>query len=316
MTLRTVAVVVVEPFGVFEYGIVEDVFGIDRTAVGVPAFEFRVCTPTPGPVRTTGGGGVRMQVDRGLEALEGADLVVLASTDARSAPPALVDAVGSAFAAGATVLTVCSGVFLLAATGLLDGRTATCHWHHARGLARLFPAVTVDADSLYVDEGRIITSAGKAAGIDACLHLVRREFGGEVANTIARRMVLAPVRDGGQRQFVGAPVPERVGEGLGPVLDWVLDHLEMDHSIASLARRAALSERTFARRFSAEVGTTPHRWLVGQRVAAARRLLEASDLPVESVATRVGFGSASVLRQHLQREVGLSPVEYRRRFAM
>ena len=220
----------------------------------------------------------------------------------------------AAHAAGSILLSVCSGSFVLGAAGLLDGRRCTTHWLYADELQRRHPAAEVDPSVLFVDEGDIVTSAGTAAGIDACLHLIRRELGAATANTIARRMVVPPQRDGGQQQFVALPVPECSSDGFAELLDEVVASLSEQHTVASLARRASLSERTFVRRFAAETGTTPHKWLSQQRVLAARRLLEESDLSVEQVADRTGFNSAVVLRDHFRRATGLAPLAYRRRF--
>jgi AraC family transcriptional activator FtrA len=230
------------------------------------------------------------------------------------APPAVLESLRAASARGAILLSVCSGVFLLAEAGLLDGRRCTMHWKHAEAFAELYPEAKVDPDVLFVDEGDIITSAGTASGIDACLHLVRREIGSAVANAIARRMVVPPHRDGGQRQYVDLPVPEAEHEGLQPMLDWMLDHLGDEFSTAQLARRAAMSERTFARRFLAETGTTPHRWLTGQRVLRARHLLEETTLGVEEIARACGLASGALLRHHFRRVVGVTPADYRKSF--
>jgi transcriptional regulator GlxA family with amidase domain len=205
-------------------------------------------------------------------------------------------------------------VFVLAAAGLLDGRTVTTHWMHADELARRFPAVDVDADVLFVDEGDIVTSAGTAAGIDACLHVVRRELGSTVANVIARRMVVPPQRDGGQRQFIPQPVPTCTDDSLRHVLEWATERLADEHTVDTLAARALMSPRTFARRFGAETGTTPMRWLTAQRVLHAQALLEDTDLDVEQVARECGFGSAALLRHHFRRAVGVAPVDYRATF--
>jgi AraC family transcriptional regulator, transcriptional activator FtrA len=216
---------------------------------------------------------------------------------------------------GATLLSVCSGAFVLGAAGLLDDRHCTTHWHEARQFQERFPKARLDADVLFVDDGNIITSAGTAAGIDACLHLVRRELGTKVANTIARRMVVAPQRDGGQRQFVELPIPECSSDSLEPVLEQVLDTIADNHTVATMAKLAVMSERTFARRFAAETGTTPNKWLSLQRVLHARRLLEETDLDVDAVATRSGFGTAALLRHHFHRVVGIAPSDYRRTFS-
>jgi transcriptional regulator GlxA family with amidase domain len=211
-------------------------------------------------------------------------------------------------------MSVCSGAFVLGHAGLLDDRDCTTHWTYADELARRFPRARVNSDVLYVDCERVLTSAGTAAGIDAALYLVRQEFGERVANRLARRMVMPPHREGGQRQYVDRPVPIEA-DTLTETLAWMTEHLDADLSVDELARRAHLSARTFARRFRSETGTTPHHWLTGQRVLAAQRLLEETDQPVETVADLVGFGSAAVLRHHFTRRVGTTPTDYRRTFA-
>ena len=313
--LRTIAVLLVDEFAVFEFGVVCEVFGTDRTDDGVPAFAFRVCGPAAG-VPLSVDGGVQVVPPFGLEGLVGADLVAVPAARQREVYPAeVLEALRAAHAAGAVVLSVCSGAFILGAAGLLDGRRCTTHWRHADQLAARFPLAEVDPDVLFVDEGDVITSAGTAAGIDACLHLVRRELGSAVTNTIARRMVVPPQREGGQRQFVERPVPACRDDGLAAVLTWALEHLEHPHTVSTLAARAHTSTRTFARRFAAETGTTPVQWLTAQRVLHAQRLLEDTDLDVDEVAGRCGFGSGALLRHHFGRSVGVSPTGYRRSFA-
>jgi AraC family transcriptional regulator, transcriptional activator FtrA len=313
--LRTVSVVLIEGAAPFEFGVVCEVFGIDRTEEGVPAFDFRVCGERPGePLRSEV--GVSFVPEHGLAATEDADLVVVPAAPVRGDyPPAVLDALRAAAARGAVLLSVCSGVFILGAAGLLDGRKCTTHWRHVEQLRERFPSASIDGDVLFVDDGDLISSAGTAAGIDACLHLVRRELGSAVAATIARRMVVPPQRDGGQRQFVEMPVPECSGDSLEPVLNWMLQHLDREHTVAALARRAALSERTFARRFVAETGTSPQRWLSAQRVLHARHLLEQTGLTVDEVARAAGFGTPALLRHHFHRAVGVTPTDYRRTFA-
>lgn len=313
--LTSVAALIVDRFAPFEFGVICEVFGVDRTDDGVPPIDFRVCAERPGePLPSSM--GVRMIAEHGLDGLAGADLVALPACDVRPEyPPAVLSALREANAAGATLLSVCSGAFVLGATGLLDGRRCTTHWRHVAEFADRFPAAHLDPDVLFVDDGDIVTSAGTASGIDACLHIVRRELGSAPATAIARRMVVPPQRDGGQRQFVELPVPECTADSLSPVLTWMLSTLAEDHTVAALARRAALSERTFARRFVAETGTTPHRWLSGQRVLHARRLLEDTALSVDEVAHRCGFGTAALLRHHFQKVVGVAPTDYRRTFS-
>lgn len=315
MALSTVAAIVTNPMAMFEMSVACEVFGIDRTDDGVPPFTFLTCGERPGePVPTTSAG--QFVASHAWSDAVGADLVVIPAGGIRDTYPAeLLDTIREAHRAGATILSICTGSFLLGATGLLDGRSAVTHWRYAEELARRFPRTKVSMDVLYIDEGSIITGAGTAAGIDACLHLVRRELGSAVATRIARRMVVPPQRDGGQRQYVEAPLPQTDCESIQPVLNHITENLDAAHTVPDLARLAMMSERTFARRFVAETGTTPHKWLVQQRVLRARELLEQTDLPVESVATHSGFGSAALLRSHFQSVVGTSPQRYRREFS-
>jgi AraC family transcriptional activator FtrA len=311
MPLRSVAVILQEEVHLFEYGVLAEVFGIDRTDDGVPPFDYRVCAERPGPMDA--GNGTTVTAAFGLEAAADADLVAVpASGSANEPSPEVVRVVREAVERGAWVLSVCSGAFTLAAAGVLDGRRCATHWFHAADLAQQYPAVRVDPDVLYVQDGTVITSAGTAAGIDAALHLVRTELGSAVASRIARRMVVPPHRDGGQRQFVDRPVPTTEADSLGDVLAHMVGHLDEQHAVADLARRAVMSPRTFARRFVAETGTTPHQWLTEQRVLRARELLEESDLPVEEVARVAGFGTAALLRHHFTRVTGVSPTTFRR----
>ncbi|MEU6584659.1 helix-turn-helix domain-containing protein [Nocardia sp. NPDC046763] len=317
--LSKVAVVLNDHLAMFEFGVVCEVFGLDRTADGLPAFDYRVCGAEPGKPLKSSSPGIHVTPEYGLEELRDADLVAIPAFPIFADSPfdqRLVDAVRDAAQAGATVLTVCSGAFLAGAAGLLDGRKCTTHWRYVDLLTEQFPQATVDPDVLYVDEGNLITSAGTAAGIDACLHLVRRELGSSVANAIARRMVVPPQRDGGQRQFIERPVVDCDSDSLSETLHWMGEHLELPHTVEALATRSAMSTRTFARRFAAETGTTPVKWLTGQRVLLAKQLLEDADLDLESLAHRCGFGSGALLRHHFQRVVGIAPVEYRRRFGV
>ncbi len=313
--LTTVATLLLDDLAMFEFGVVCEVFGIDRTDDGVPAIDFRVCGEEAG-MALSSPIGAQVVPPFGLEGLLGADLVAVPAATPRSDyPPQVLAALRQAHAAGAVLLSVCSGVFVLGAAGLLDGRRCTTHWRHVVELRERVPLAVVDPDVLFVDDGDLITSAGTAAGIDACLHFVRRELGSAVTNTIARRMVVPPQREGGQRQFFDRPVPACSADGLGAVLAWMLEHLDQPHTVASLAARAHASTRSFARHFAAETGTTPVQWLTTQRVLHAQRLLEDTELDIDAIAARCGFASAALLRHHFARNVGVSPSGYRKSFA-
>ncbi|MFE6235731.1 helix-turn-helix domain-containing protein [Cellulosimicrobium sp. NPDC057862] len=312
--VRSVAAVVCDGLAPFEFGVVCEVFGLDRSEDGVPSFDFRVCGPVAGrPVRTSV--GAQVVPEHGLDATDDVDLLIVPAIRIGSHyPPEVLDAVRRASERGALLLSVCSGVFLLAAAGVIEGRRVTTHWMHADELRRQYPSLDIDPDVLFVDDGNLVTSAGTAAGIDACLHLVRRELGAKVANTIARRMVVPPQRDGGQRQFIERPVPECEEDSFAELLEWMTEHLDEPLTVRDLARRAHTSERTFARSFVAQTGTTPLAWLTSQRVGHAQSLLEESTLDLEEVARRCGFGSAALLRHHFRRAVGITPTEYRQTF--
>lgn len=311
--LRSVAVVVDHGVSPFEMAVACEVFGIDRSDSGVPAVDFRVCSPEPGPVRAETGFDV--VAPHRLDALRDADLVVVPACGCAGVPgDALTAALHDVVARGGRVASLCSGAFLLARAGLLAGRRATTHWRYAEQFRAEFPDVELVPDVLFVEDGPVATSAGTAAGIDLCLHLVRQAFGPAAANTVARRMVVPPQRDGGQAQFVESPVRDVRAPTLAPVLDWALAHLADDLSVPVLADRAAMSQRTFARRFRDETGTTPHAWLLARRVALAEQLLETGDLSVEEVARQCGFGSATMLRHHFGRLRGTAPSRYRRTF--
>ena len=310
MALRSVAVLLQEPVSLFEFGVLAEVFGIDRSEEGLEPFDYRVCAESAGPLDARN--GTTVTAAYGLEAAADADLVAVPASDsARTPSPAMVQVLRDAVDRGAWVMSVCSGSFTLGAAGILDGRDCTTHWRHAAELAQAHPLARVDPDVLYVRDGTVITSAGTAAGIDAALYLVRTELGSAAATTIARRMVVPPHRDGGQRQFIDRPVPTTTAESLGPVLTWMVEHLDEAFTVDDLAQRSAMSPRTFARRFVAETGTTPHQWVTDQRVLRARRLLEDTDLPVEAVARDAGFGSAALLRHHFTRCTGITPTAFR-----
>ncbi|MFC0846843.1 GlxA family transcriptional regulator [Streptomyces noboritoensis] len=294
-------------------GIVSEVFGPHGEAL--PGFDFALCAERPGPVPTDL--GVPLAITHGLDRLAAADLVIaLPGAEFRTPPaPVVLAALSAAYERGALVAAHCVGTFALAAAGLLDGRRATTHWRFADLLADRHPDVTVEPDALYIDEGRVITGAGAAAGFDLCLHLLRREYGAATANAVARDMVLPSHREGGQAQYLAAPVPEDgQDERLAEVLAWARAHLHEPLPVAELARRALMSKRSFARRFAAATGTTPHAWLRDLRLSSAEELLETTDLPVEEIARRVGYGSAAVLREQFVRRRGVPPRSYRRSF--
>lgn len=287
-----------------------------RPRAGLTDFAFAVCADRPGLVMTDL--GTPFHAFHGVSALARADLaLVLPGAYLPGRPSAAaVAALRAAHQRGAIVAAHCAGVFLLAASGLLDGRAATTHWQYAGPLAARYPQVDVRADALYVDEGRVVTGAGAAAGMDLYLHLVRREHGAALANALARLLVVPPHRDGGQQQFVASPVPADDGGALlADVIAWARAHLHQDLSLDALAGRALMSRRSFARHFTAATGTTPHAWVVGQRLALAEELLETTDLTVAEIAARVGYGSAPVLREQFVRRRGLPPTAYRRSFA-
>ncbi|QHC67232.1 helix-turn-helix domain-containing protein [Rathayibacter sp. VKM Ac-2759] len=311
--LRSVALVALPDLAPFEFGVVCEVFGIDRSESGGPAFDFTIVTADPGPVRTSL--GFDMVITEGLEAAEGADLIAVPAHLIGPVDERVLALLRRAHARGAWILSVCSGAFTLAQAGLLDGRRATTHWMHADELAQRYPSVRVDPDVLFVQEGRIVTSAGTAAGIDASLHIVREELGAAVANVVARRMVVPPQRHGGQAQYIRTPIAEVRADSFAGVTDWMLDNLDQDLTIDVLARRALMSPRTFARRFRADLGTTPLAWLNRQRLLRAQQLLEESDLPLETIAGRVGFGTGAVMRHHFVRVLQTTPAAYRRTFA-
>jgi transcriptional regulator GlxA family with amidase domain len=312
--LRKIVAVVGQHVAAFELGVLCEVFGSDRSDDGLPVYEFRVCAVQPPPLVTDA--GFTITTAYGIEELADADLIAIPAWSASDeSPEELLDALRSAVARGARVMSVCTGAFVLAAAGLLDGRRATTHWRHAAALAAQYPDIDVDPNVLYIDEGPVLTSAGTAAGIDLCLHILREEHGAGVANAVARRMVVPPHRDGGQAQYIEAPMVEHDrGDDLAVVLDWVQANLNQPFGVDHLARRANMSLRTFNRRFTATTGTAPHRWLITQRVARAQRLLEETELDVEQVAEQTGFGTAATLRQHFARHRGTSPQAYRRSF--
>lgn len=315
MRSRTIAVVAFDGISPFHLTVPCVVFAEDRRSIGMPRFDVRVCGVERRRLATSA--GFAIEAPHGLDRLVDADTVIVPSwRDPNERPPTkLLAALRSAHERGARVIGLCLGAFVLAEAGLLDGRRATTHWAWAEEFAQRFPQVELDAGALYVDEGKVLTSAGTAAGIDCCLHLVREQLGAEVANRLARRLVVSPHRPGGQSQFIEQPVArDGGGDRLRTALDWAARRIGEPLSLEQLAARSAMSTRTFTRRFRAATGTTFKQWLIDQRLTRARRLLETTDLTVERVASDAGFGNALSMRLHFASHVGTSPVAYRRSF--
>jgi transcriptional regulator GlxA family with amidase domain len=313
--LRKIVCLVLPGTAPFEFGVVCEVFGIDRSATGGPAFEFHIATADPGPVPMSLGFPIHVAND--LSVAGDADLIAV---PAHMIGTEVVDerylaVIREAVARGAWVMSVCSGAFALAQAGILEGRRATTHWMHTDRLARRFPNIEVDPDVLFVQDDKIVTSAGTASGIDAALHIVRVEHGAAAANVIARRMVVPPQRDGGQAQYIPTPIPERRADSFAEVTDWMLQNLDQDLTVDQLARRALMSSRTFARRFRADLGTTPAAWLNRQRILRAQQLLEQTDSGLEQIAQLAGFGTAAVMRHHFLKVLQTTPTAYRRTFS-
>ncbi|MET9184295.1 GlxA family transcriptional regulator [Streptomyces tendae] len=305
--MHRVAVVVVPPVLSFDVSIPLMVFH------NAEHYDVRVCTARPGPTPTVGGPDI--VVPDGLDAMAGADTVLAVGSGGEQAPAEVLDALREAAAGGARIASLCTGAFVLAQAGLLDGRRATTHWGLADDLATRFPAVDVQPDLLFVEDGGIFTSAGAAAAIDLCLHLVRVDHGAAAANTAARLAVVPPVRPGGQSQFIETPLPPERGTSLAPTRAWALEHLDRPLTLADLAGHARTSVRTLTRRFHAETGLSPLQWLLHRRVDRARELLETTELPMDQVAGRSGLGSADSLRKHMVGRVGLTPTAYRASFS-
>ncbi|MGN5631026.1 helix-turn-helix domain-containing protein [Streptomyces sp. AC154] len=309
--MPVVALAVTDGMLHYELSVAVEIFGADLTHIVDPWYDFSLCGS--GPVHV---GRFHLEPDHGLDHLAHADTVIVpswADTD-RDPSAELIEAVRAAGAAGARVASLCTGAFVLGAAGLLDGRRATTHWAHARELARRHPAATVDPDVLYVDDGDILTSAGKAAAMDLCLHLVRLDHGSANANKIARRLVIPPHRDGGQAQFIATPLPATGNHPLGELLPWALERLNQPLTVEDLARQARMSSRHLGRHFKHLTGTTPLRWLHTQRIRRAQELLETTDATVDTIAAATGMGTATTLRRHFHRSVGVPPDTYRRTF--
>jgi len=307
---HVVAAVAYDRLSTFEFGIVVELFGRRRPEIA-NWYDFIVCSETTGAVAAAG--GVKIVAKSGLAALARADTIIVPGwRDIHERPPErLTNALRKAHTRGARLVSICSGTFVLAATGLLNGRRATTHWRYADVLRRDYPDIQVDPKVLYVDEGDILTSAGSAAGIDLCLHIIRRDFGVRVVNDVARRLVMAPHREGGQAQFIPHPVGDATEPWLSDLLQWAERHLHEPLTTSRLAAIARMTRRTFFRRFSAMTGGTPAEWLTGLRLARARDLLETSTKPVERIAWDCGFGSAATMRHHFHQRLNISPTSYR-----
>ncbi|MEV0157529.1 helix-turn-helix domain-containing protein [Micromonospora sp. NPDC050686] len=313
-----IAVLAVDDVVGLDLGTPAQVFGTARTDQGTPLYSITAATPGGRPVRSTA--GFQVLPDHGLELLESADTVVVPGIHAGppltdgTVEPAVAEALRAAHQRGARIMSICTGAFVLAAAGLLDGRPATTHWAYANRFRRLHPGVDLDPDVLFIDDGPVLTSAGVAAGIDLCLHVIRTDHGSEVANRSARRCVVPPWRDGGQAQYIERPVPPKARNGTGATRDWARGRLHEPVALRDLAAHAGMSVRTFTRHFRSETGLSPAQWLAQQRADHARLLLETTDLTVDQIAHRSGFGTAAALRQQLQVRIGVSPSAYRRTF--
>jgi AraC family transcriptional regulator, transcriptional activator FtrA len=314
LTGPLVAALIYDGLCTFEFGLVAEIFGLSRPEMGDDWYRFATCPIEPGPLRAQG--GLLVEADGDVRLLSKADIIVAPGWKGVDAPvpDALVQALCTAHARGARLVSICSGAFVLAATGLLDGATATTHWRYANAMRRRFPAVSVDETSLYRSHGTLFTSAGSAAGIDLLIEIVRQDYGPEAANSVARRMVIPAHRTGGQAQFLEQPVRLREGTEIAPFLDTVRTRLSEPWTISRMASEVAMSERTFLRRFFEATGGAPGEWVTGERLELAKTLLCKGDQSVEDIAAAAGMGSAQVMRHHFRQRLGISPMEYRSRF--
>lgn len=310
--LKNIVVLAIPGIAPFEFGVICEVFGVDRSESGGPTFDFTIATAKPGRVPTNL--GFDMVVEEDLSAASEADLIAVPAHALDGVDEAYLDVIRAAEKRGAWVLSVCSGAFVLAQAGILDGRRSTTHWMYTDKLAERYPHTEVDPEVLFVEDRGVVTSAGTASGIDAALHIVRKELGASAANVIARRMVIPPQRDGGQSQYIEAPIVACKSDSLAPITDWMVQHLDEELSVDELAKRALMSSRTFARKFRAETGTTPAAWLNRQRLLRAQQLLEQTDYGLEQVASEAGFGIAAVMRHHFVKTLQTTPAAYRRTF--
>ncbi|WP_287317464.1 transcriptional regulator FtrA [Mesorhizobium sp.] len=309
-----VAVVVYDGLSLFEYGCAVEVFGLPRPEMGDSWYRFAICAGEPGSIR--GPAGIHVSADGGVEILANARTIIVPGWRGvdHPVPSQLCTALKNANERGARILSICTGAFVLAAAGLLDGKRATTHWRHAETLAARYPQIKVQADVLYIDAGNVLTSAGSAAGIDLCLHLIRRDLGPRAANHVARRLVMPPHREGGQAQYIEEPVSKRPSSTLAPLIDAIRGALDAEWSIENMAGQVAMSSRTFQRHFVGAMGTPAGEWLLLERIRRAKQLLEETDLSIDEVALMVGFGAAATLRNHFKAKLGTSPADYRRRF--
>lgn len=300
----------------FEFGCTVELFALERPELGVHWYDFAVCAVEEGPIRAAG--GITVQAPYTPELLALADTIIIPGwRDADELPPPqLLEWIRAAHARGARLCSICSGVFVLAAAGVLDGQRATTHWRYAERLARRYPQIAVQPDDLYVDNGQVITAAGSAAGLDMLLHLVRRDYGAKVGNMVAQRLVVAPHREGGQAQFLPRPMAQGEQGRLSKLMDWLRSHPERPHTVASMAERAAMSPRTLQRQFQQATGFGPIEWLIRERVAIVKEMLEEPDVPLTQIAVRAGFGSEESLRHHFRRLAATTPGAYRKRFVL
>lgn len=312
----SVVVLAYDELCTFEFGLAVELFGLPRPEMGSAWYQFAVAAIDEGPLRAMG--GVRVEADGGIELLADADTIVVPGWRGAGThvPLHLIEALQDASRRGARILSICSGVFVLAAAGLLTNKRATTHWRYTEQLKSMYPKISVVEDVLYVDEGNILTSAGSAAGLDLCLHLIRRDFGAAAANSVARRLVVPSHREGGQAQLLSRPVPvHHESSRFSPLLDYIRDNIALAHRTDDLAKRAGMSKRTFLRRFEDFTGATPSRWILAERLGRARELLESSEMSVGRIADLAGFGSATALRHHFRTRIGTTPLTYRRRVA-
>lgn len=315
MKPRLVVALAYDQLCTFEFGCTVELFDLKRPELGVDWYRFAVCAAEPGKLRAAG--GITVEVPHGLEMLDQADIIIIPGwRDADEIPPeSLLEKIRLAYARGTRICTICSGVFILAAAGLLDGKAVTTHWRYAEKLGKLYPKIQLKTNALYVDQGQIMTSAGSAAGLDMLLHLVRKDYGAKIANMVAQRLVVPPHREGGQAQFVPRPMPADEHARLAKLMDWVRSHPALPHTLASMAERAAMSTRTLQRHFKESTGMAPGEWLIRERVAVARELLESPQSSLAQIAAMAGFGSEESLRRHFRRIVENSPGNYRKQFS-